>query len=73
MKQKQLSPDDMKRYSFQIANAYKNISRSSSSKEYEKYKKLVEKSGIPQKQLDEIQSLVIVNPNFRPLDTYKFW
>jgi hypothetical protein len=65
--------DNMAIMSLSLANLYKNYIESESDKDYEAYNIYVSKTGIPSEKLDKIETIVIKNKNFRPIDIYQFW
>jgi hypothetical protein len=60
--------------SLKISNTYKKVIESDfDEKQYDDYKKLLQKKGIPKKQSDKIEQIVSTNKNYRPIDVYQFW
>lgn len=61
--------------SMRIANMYAELIKSDFDEIlYDKYDKLVKRTGIPKNKLIEIETVVSkTNGDFRPIDVYKYW
>ena len=63
-----------KNASMKIATAYKKyIASSMGQDDYDEYMKVVSKTGIPNKELNKIETTISINKNYRPIDIYQFW
>lgn len=67
---------EKKKYSLKLAQLYKKRLKDNfnNKQDYNRYRQLIEESGIPWKMLDKIETTILLgNGNYRPIDIYQFW